>query len=130
VPLINKVVVSNTSPIIYLSAIGDFNILAELFGTILIPQAVHNELAAGKDNSAEYREALAASWINVTRIRNQSARSYLLTDLDVGEAEAIILAEELGSDLILLDDRLGRKVAELKGNIVIGTPTRQSRNPI
>lgn len=120
-PLINKVVVCNTSPIIYLSSIGDIGVLADLFGTILISPAVHNELAAGKDKGAGYREALAASWINVIKITNQFARNYLLTDLDVGEAETIILADETGADLILMDDRLGRKVAELKGHTVIGT---------
>ena len=63
--LINKVVVCDTSPIIYLSSIGDIGVLAELFGTIVIPHAVSDELVAGKGMSAGYREAFESSWIKV-----------------------------------------------------------------
>lgn len=44
-----------------------------------------------------------------------------MIDLDAGEAETIILAEETSADLIIMDDRLGRKIAKLREITVIGT---------
>jgi len=42
-------VVSNTTPIISLSAIGKISLLSDLFENIIIPQAVYNELKAKKN---------------------------------------------------------------------------------
>ena len=44
-----------------------------------------------------------------------------MTDIDRGEAEVIILAEELKANTVIMDDRLGRKIAHLRGFHVIGT---------
>lgn len=44
-----------------------------------------------------------------------------MTDIDEGEAEVIVLSEEVKSNLIIMDDRLGRKIAKLRGFNVIGT---------
>ncbi len=43
-----------------------------------------------------------------------------MTDLDEGEAEVIVLSEEVKSNLIIMDDRLGRKIAKLREFNVIG----------
>lgn len=42
-------------------------------------------------------------------------------EIDAGEREAILLAEELKADGILIDDRAGRIKAENRGIFVIGT---------
>lgn len=57
---------------------------------------------------------------NILEIQNKQALNYLL-DLDVGEAEAIVLAKELKADLIILDEKLGRFHAKHAGLNVIGT---------
>ena len=49
------------------------------------------------------------------------AKKYLLTDIDDGEAEVIVLADELQANTIIMDDKLGRKIAKLRGFKVIGT---------
>ena len=45
---------------------------------------------------------------------------WLLSELDIGEAEAIALAVEVKADLLLLDERLGHKIASRLGLSVIG----------
>ncbi len=43
-----------------------------------------------------------------------------LRDLDQGEAESIALAIEIGADLIVMDEREGRRAAQRLGVSVIG----------
>ena len=116
-----NIVVVDTSPIIYLSAIGKAHILKELFGEIVVPEAVRNELLSGGTGSFGFDEITGEEWIKTRRIENRLAQSYLTTDLDEGEAEAIILAEELKAGLLVMDDRLARKLATHRGLTVVGT---------
>ncbi len=120
-PSTKNIVVLNTSPIIYLSSLGEIDILKKLFGEILIPGAVKREVISGGKDSFGFKEVSEEKWIKTMKIKNESAKKYLLTDLDDGEVEAIVLAEETGANLIVMDDRLGRKVAKLRGYNVIGT---------
>ncbi|MBI5303457.1 MAG: DUF3368 domain-containing protein [Chloroflexi bacterium] len=48
-------------------------------------------------------------------------RADLLSDLDRGEAEAIVLAQELGADLVIIDERIARKHARRLGLKLTGT---------
>ena len=43
-------VVVNTTPLIALSHVGRLNILKELYGEIIIPEAVYKELSAKEDS--------------------------------------------------------------------------------
>jgi len=116
-----NIIVVNTSPIIYLSSINKINILKELFDEIFIPEAVKQEVLAGGKNQVGFREIRSKKWIKTKKIKNELAKKYLLTDIDDGEAEVIILAEELSAHTIVMDDRLGRKIARFRGFNVIGT---------
>lgn len=92
------IVVSNATPLIALSKIDWLNLLPDLFGIIHIPQAVYDEVvieAPERPGAAKVREA---EWIRVQRPTDESRISYLRADLDPGEAEVLILAEELGAD--------------------------------
>lgn len=108
-PSQNPVVISNTTPIITLSAINHLDLLHHLYGHIFIPDAVKNEIMAG-----EYRhgaqELKEAKFIVSVPIKNFYHAS-LLSDLDRGEAEAIALAIEKQADLLVIDERLGRRHA-------------------
>ena len=114
-------VVSNTTPIISLLKLSRLDILKELYSEITIPFAVFQEIETGK-NKGYYKDLSKINWINIVKIQDNQALKYFL-DLDAGESEAIILATELGADLIIIDEKLGRfyaKHADLKVTGTIG----------
>jgi hypothetical protein len=82
-------VVSNTSPLVYLAALGDFEFLRELFGQIAIPQAVHREIAVGGTNLPVARAV--ETWLSVADVTNMPEVERLRqTGLHSGEIEAIV----------------------------------------
>ena len=112
-------VVSNTTPILNLLKIGKLDILRELYGKIKIPLAVYQEIETGKDRDY-YTNLSNFNWIEITPIQSASARLYLF-DLGAGEAETIILAQEQSADVLLIDEKLGRRYAAQLNIPVTGT---------
>jgi predicted nucleic acid-binding protein len=112
-------IVSNTTPIISLLKIGKLQIIKDLYGELIIPKEVFNEVEAGK-NKEFYVDLSKIEWIKIEEIQNEKSLSYFL-DLDKGEAEAIVLATEKEADLIILDETLGRFHAKHVGLKVTGT---------
>jgi hypothetical protein len=114
------IVVSNTSPLTNLAAIGQFDLLRSLFGHVSIPEAVVDELAYGDVAWPGLTEVQAASWVEVRAISGRQLVDALRLDLDRGEAETIVLGLELGADLVLLDELAGRHAAQHLGLRVMG----------
>lgn len=114
-------VVSNSTPLIALSRIGRLAIIRELFNSIVIPKAVFSEVATDKKSRAGSGEVLEASWIQTVEVTNTAVVDFLSVTVDAGESEAIALAKEINADLLLIDDRDGRKMAESVGIAVTGT---------
>lgn len=114
------IVVSNTSPLTNLAAIGQFNLLQRLYDQVHIAVAVWDELNAGGKCWPGPDEVAAANWIQQHAVQNQALVKALRRDLDRGEAESIALAIELGADLVLLDEKEGRHMAQRLGLRVIG----------
>lgn len=111
------VVVSDTSAISNLQQIGQLDLLRRVFGTILIPPAVEQELCA----VAEQKSLLATlSWIQVVSPQNQQLIQTLGTELDWGESEAIALALEQQADFLIIDEFSGRQIATKYGIQVVG----------
>lgn len=111
-------VVSNTTPIISLSSIGYLSLLPNLFGQVYIPKAVYQEIKSKK--AFGYNE-IDSDFIKTIEIKGTMYLGFLLNDLDLGEAEAIILATEINADALIIDERLGYKIAQSKGINAIGT---------
>ena len=90
-------VVSNTSPILNLAIVGQLALMRQQFEQIQIPPVVLEELRITEElpGSRLVREAIAAGWIQVREVSNQSLVQVLQQTLDRGEAEAIALAMEL-----------------------------------
>jgi len=109
------IVVSNTTPLIGLAAIHRFDLLRRFFGEIIIPRAVYDEsVIAGREAGGAKQEILAADWIKVVAVKDRLAVDILLDELDLGEAETIVLAREINADWVLMDERKGRrKLAQL-----------------
>lgn len=114
------IVVSNTSPLTNLAAIGQFDLLHKLYDKIYIAQAVWEELNARGQRWPGCDEVAAADWIDRHTVQNKTLVTALQRDLDAGEAESIALALELEADLILLDEREGRHAAQRMGLRVVG----------
>ena len=111
-------VISDSSPLIFLSALGLLDILRIEFGEVLIPEAVYREVTA--NNLKGSGEVQDADWIRVVPIENMGSL-YLLPSLDVGEREAIFLASEQNADLLLIDDLAGRRAAMMYEINIMGT---------
>lgn len=114
------IVVSNASPIVNLAAVGRLELLRQLYGKVVIPQAVHHEIVvvgAGQPGAAEVE---ASDWVEFCRVTDRTMVTSLQLEVDEGEAEAIALAAELEADLLLLDERRGRIVASRLGLKFIG----------
>ncbi|MBN1139203.1 MAG: DUF3368 domain-containing protein [Anaerolineae bacterium] len=114
------IVVCNTSPLTNLAAIRQFDLLRRLYGRVHIAQGVWEELNAGGTCWPGCAEVAQASWIERCAVQNQDLVTALRRDLDLGEAETIALALQLGADLTLLDEKEGRHAAERHGLRVVG----------
>lgn len=117
------IVVSDTTPIISLLKIGRLDLLEGLFGEVLIPNAVYRELTADKRFIDEAGEITNASYIKTVSVSNPGAVRILrmATGLDQGESEAIVLTDELGADILLMDEAKGRTISGQMGITIMGT---------
>lgn len=121
------VVVSDSSPLICLSAIGHFDLLRQLYGEIVIPTAVWHEItrAPASTSSAKSHQTAAdaqgAGWLQVATASNRPLVTQLDIVLDPGEAEAIALAVERKPSLLLIDERDGRQMARALDIPLTGT---------
>jgi predicted nucleic acid-binding protein len=114
------IVVADTSPINYLILIKEIDLLTKMYGRVVIPPAVREELlrASAPEPVRKWIAQLPA-WLEVRA--PASAPDASLAALDAGERDAIMLAGELGADQLIVDDRQGRQAAEKRGIPVIGT---------
>jgi len=118
---IGSVVISDTTPLIALAKIGHFDLLEKLFGRVIVSEAVFAELTQHGADRPGAQEIQRVDWIEIRTVIDQPKVHLLLSDLNAGEAESIVLAQEIGADRLLLDERKGRLVAQRMGLPVIGT---------
>lgn len=113
------IVVANAGPLIALIKIGQLTLLPRLFGSVFLPLAVYEELVRrGKGRPG--CEIADADWVQRREVEDETAIHLLKVQLDAGESEAIILAVQLGADL-LMDEGRGRRQAEVLGLRITGT---------
>lgn len=112
-------VVLNNTPLAALWAIGRLDLLRDLFGEVLIPEAVRVEFLA-RDSGDRVRALEGAPWIRSVEV-SQPKRVLAFAGLDRGEAEALALAEEHEARLVVLDERKARRYAERIGIAKTGT---------
>lgn len=116
-------VVSDTTPLISLLKIGKLDILKEIFGDIYIPKAVLSELTINDRYTDEATEILNCGFIHTGENSDENDVSVFSksTGLDIGEVEAILLAQKMSADYLLIDEAKGRDVAEKIGLTIVGT---------
>ncbi|MDI6768284.1 MAG: DUF3368 domain-containing protein [Anaerolineales bacterium] len=116
------IVVSNTTPLIGLASIQRFDLLRRLFGEIHISKAVYDEaVTSGREAGGAKREVAEAGWIKTVEIYDRLAVEVLLDEMDLGEAETIVLAREIRAYWVLMDEKKGRRKLAQLGLNKIGT---------
>jgi uncharacterized protein len=106
------IVVSDTTAITSLLQINQCHLLAQIYGEVVIPAAVRDELLAAHPKLPEF--------LRIHMVRQITEVQRLHADIDLGEAEAIVLAKELTADFLLVDESEGRRVALREGVNIIG----------
>ncbi|MCL1464511.1 DUF3368 domain-containing protein [Argonema galeatum] len=113
-------VISDTSPIQYLYQLNLLDLLPTLYGQIIIPQAVESEIATGKLLGISLPNIASLPWITIRQPLSGAILS-IVTELGMGEREALALTVEIPDSLVILDDALGRRYARLIGVQFTGT---------
>ncbi len=113
-------IVVNSTPLIILGNIDGLKILQELYGEIIIPRAVFEEVTS-KDDNAKLNLSQNLSWIKVLEVQDKSNRKMYQAKLHDGEVEVMMLANEISADLLIIDDNAAKKTAKFLGFTVTGT---------
>ncbi len=114
------IVVADTSPINYLILLGRIEVLHQIYGEVLIPHAVLDELLDGAAPAAVQDWASRPPlWLRVSDIPSDPDPE--LKWLDRGEREAIQLADFVKANRLIIDDMDGRRAAQNRNLSVIGT---------
>jgi len=85
--------ISNTSPLLYLYRIEAIDWLPKLFDEVWIPEAVKNELVAGRSKGYDVPNPEDYPWLSVVNPKSMPSE-WLALDLGVGEIAAMALALE------------------------------------
>ncbi|HLZ92300.1 MAG TPA: hypothetical protein VKQ28_11330 [Candidatus Acidoferrum sp.] len=114
------IVVADASPLNYLVQIKCDTLIRDLHRSVLIPISVLHELAhPSAPASVAAWLVRIPSWVDVRRVSFPEDTS--LAALDRGERDAIQLAEQQRANLLLIDERLGRREARRRGISTMGT---------
>jgi uncharacterized protein len=105
-------VITNTSPLLYLHQVGYLNILQQLYRTVLIPPAVRQELEEGRRKGLDVPDVDSLAWIRIRPVAS-AILVPAVVDLGQGEAEVLALGLEIPESLLILDDQLARRIADL-----------------
>ena len=116
-------IVSDTTPIITLIKMGHLDILKQLYGKVLIPNAVYMELTGNEKFVTEASQVIDSDFLEVEEVDNEVAVMILqeVSGLDAGESEAIVMANSRKADLLVMDEHKGRGVAKKMGLPITGT---------
>lgn len=104
-------IVSNASLLINLSRIERLDLLRDLYKELIIPEGVWQEVVVEGAGQPGADVIGSAVWIRKQAVKNRELVQALQQELDAGEAEAIALSLEIGAELLLMDEHLGREVA-------------------
>jgi predicted nucleic acid-binding protein len=115
-------VVSDASPLITLAKIKELDLLPKLYRAITITPQVYDEVVVTGASLSGAAEVLAARWIQIKPVANFAQFDLTREQfaLGKGETSAIILAIEIGADLLLVDELKARKTAQAHGLTVLG----------
>jgi hypothetical protein len=106
-------VILNNTPLVALWSLGRLTLLRDLYGEVLIPQAVYEEFLA-VERPIRQTALAEAPWIKVTSL-SDPRQALVYVGLDQGEAEVLALANERSARLVIIDELKGRRYAQRLG---------------
>ena len=112
-------VIVNSTPLIVLGNIGYLWVLKELYGEIIVPKAVFDEVTIQDDAAGNLLKL--ETWIKVDESAVGADRKMYRARLHAGEVEVMILAQSQPADIVIIDDNEAKKTAKYLGLDVIGT---------
>lgn len=119
-------VVADSTPLNYLAILSDFDLLRQLYGTLVIPPAVYEEVVTRGVRYPVHSAVTAAlgRWISIATQPDPTTVTALRAQfsLDEGESQAILVAESLAGAPLLMDERRGVRCARSRGLTVTRTP--------
>lgn len=112
------IVISDTTPILSLLKAGRLDLLQKLYESVIIPEAIYNELTINPLFKDERDKIAGCPFLKVEKAENLKSVRILrdVTGLDAGESEALIIYDEKQADLLLIDEHKGRSVARVIDN--------------
>ena len=105
-------VIVNTSPLLYLHQVGQLPLLQQLYGKVTVPTAVPQELEAGNLLGVDVPQINSIEWIEVRPVASIALIPAVI-DLGQGEAEVLALGLEIPDNLLIFDDKLARRIADI-----------------
>lgn len=117
------IIVADATPIITFLKIDRLDLLQKMYGTIKIPKAVFAELTSNEEYQVESEKIKKYQFFDVIEVNDFSKTDLLMraTGLDLGESEALILADEIKADVLIMDEAHGRLVAKQMGFSITGS---------
>lgn len=113
-------VISNTSPLQYLHQVGLLHLLPAMYGQVVVPEAVAQELGRGVSLGIALPDLDTLPWLRIARVGSTAALASL-SDVGPGEREVLALALETPTALVVLDDARARRHAGRLGITLTGT---------
>jgi uncharacterized protein len=113
-------IVADAGPIIAFARIGSLALLQQVVGEFVVPDAVYEELVVKGGDRAGAAEIRRGEGMQRQPLCNRQRLAQLPRSLAQGEREAILLAEETRTPL-LVDERKARDTAAQRGIEVIGS---------
>ena len=119
-------VVSNAGPLIALGKLGQLSMLLTLYGDILMPHQVYNEvvingLRLGADDAPAVDFLVQQSYIQIVEVVLPAPLPVWAQSLDAGEIEVILLGQQQAAAWVLIDNEHARKAAREVGLPLKGT---------
>lgn len=112
------ILVADASALIALATCKRLNLLDEMFGDVLVPEAVFAEVTSQDKPQSEYLRSYLEG-----KVRTVDMQHFVYLDAyaDAGETQAMLLYKEIDADYLLIDDKRGRKVASINQINTIGS---------
>jgi len=109
----------DTSVLIALGAPGHLDLLQKMWKVVFVPAAVVEEVQPARAGHRAVREAIGQGWLKVQTPASTSGS--VPAWMGPGETQCLMLARQIGADVVLVDEVRARKIILSQGFRVVGS---------